>query len=43
MTGEFDPVTPPAWGQRAAQTLEKAYYIEYPEIGHGASGVQGCP
>jgi pimeloyl-ACP methyl ester carboxylesterase len=43
MTGEFDPVTPPAWGQRAAQSLKNAYFFEYPGIGHGTSGGRGCP
>lgn len=43
MTGEFDPITPPDWGRRAAATLSKAYFFEYPGVGHGASGVEGCP
>jgi len=43
MSGEFDPITPPAWGRKAAQTLSRAYYFEYPGIGHGASLIQGCP
>ena len=43
MSGEFDPVTPPEWGYKAAKTLENAYVYEYPGVGHGASGVDGCP
>jgi pimeloyl-ACP methyl ester carboxylesterase len=43
MTGEFDPVTPPAWGERVAQTLSRSHAFEYPGVGHGASFVQGCP
>lgn len=43
MSGEFDPITPPAWGQRAAATLSSAYVYEYPGVGHGASAVPGCP
>ena len=43
MTGEFDPVTPPAWGARAAKTLTNGYFFEYPGVGHGASVVAGCP
>lgn len=43
MTGEFDPVTPPAWGERVAQTLPRSHAFEYPGVGHGASFVQGCP
>jgi hypothetical protein len=43
MAGEFDPTTPPAWGQRAAETLKDAFFHEYPGIGHGASALSGCP
>jgi pimeloyl-ACP methyl ester carboxylesterase len=43
MNGEFDPITPPAWGQHAAETLDNAYLYIYPGVGHGASGVEGCP
>ncbi len=43
MNGEFDPVTPPAWGQHAAKTLENVYTFEYPGVGHGAGGLVGCP
>jgi pimeloyl-ACP methyl ester carboxylesterase len=37
LAGEFDPVTPPAWGERAAETLTNGYFFEYPGVGHGAS------
>ena len=43
MAGEFDPITPPAWGRKAAETLSRAYFFEYPGVGHGASVIQGCP
>jgi pimeloyl-ACP methyl ester carboxylesterase len=43
MTGEFDPIAPPAWSKHAAETLENGYYFEYPTVGHGASVVAGCP
>ncbi len=43
MSGEFDPITPPAWGLHAAETLENGTFIEYPGVGHGASLVPGCP
>jgi hypothetical protein len=42
MAGEYDPVTPPAWAKRAAQTLPNSFYFEYPGIGHGASFDSGC-
>lgn len=43
MAGEFDPITPPAWAFRAAETLENGMVFEYPGVGHGASIVEGCP
>lgn len=43
MAGEFDPITPPAWGLQVKQTLENSYYYEFPGVGHGASSVEGCP
>jgi pimeloyl-ACP methyl ester carboxylesterase len=41
MVGEFDPVTPPAWGRHAADTLSRSHLYEYPGVGHGASA-QEC-
>ncbi len=43
MQGEYDPITPPHWGQRAAETLSSGHYYLYPGVGHGASVVEGCP
>lgn len=43
MNGEFDPVTPPAWGQHAAETLGNAFVYVYPGVGHGAGALAGCP
>ena len=43
LAGEYDPITPPAWGLRVTETLENSYYYEYPGVGHGASSVDGCP
>ena len=43
LNGEFDPITPPAWGEHAAQTLSNAYVFTYPGIGHGATFVDNCP
>ena len=40
MQGEFDPVTPPAWGMHAAETLPNSYYYLYPGVAHGAGGTQ---
>ncbi len=43
LAGEYDPITPPAWGQRVADTLENGHLFLYPGVGHGASIVAGCP
>ncbi len=43
MTGEFDPITPPRWGQQVAARLSRSYAFAYPRVGHGASFVDGCP
>jgi pimeloyl-ACP methyl ester carboxylesterase len=41
LSGEFDPVTPPSWGNEAAATLPSSKHIVVPGIGHGATGI-GC-
>jgi len=44
LSGQFDPITPPEWGQLAAQTLSQSVFIELPNAGHGASLTGGdCP
>ena len=43
MQGEYDPITPPHWGLRAAETLTNDHYFLYPGVGYGASTVEGCP
>ena len=35
--GQFDPITPPSWGELAAQTLPNSRVITFPGVGHGAS------
>ena len=42
LTGQFDPIVPPGWGQQAAQMLTNGYFYEFPGVGHGVSGVE-CP
>ncbi len=43
IAGKFDPVTPPAWAQAAAQGLSKSFYVEVPNAGHGSSLTEACP
>ncbi len=42
MTGEYDPIVPPGWGQQATGTLTNSYFFEYPGMGHGVS-LGDCP
>lgn len=43
MAGEYDPITPPAWGERVAGQLSNATYAEFPAVGHAASVAGPCP
>jgi len=44
LQGEYDPVTPPANGMLAAQTLSRSYFFLFPGVGHGVkSPVSTCP
>lgn len=42
LAGEFDPITPPRWGELAAQNLSHSYFIEFPGLGHGTSVADEC-
>jgi pimeloyl-ACP methyl ester carboxylesterase len=44
LQGEYDPVTPPADGMLATQTLSKSYFFLFPGVGHGVySPISTCP
>jgi hypothetical protein len=43
LAGEYDPITPPSWGEDVAQGFSNNYYFEFPGIGHGASLSGECP
>ena len=43
VSGEFDPVTPPAWAEDAARTLSKSFYFNVPRAGHGSTLTEDCP
>ncbi len=43
LAGQYDPITPPAWGQRAAESLSNSYFYEFPGFGHGVSIDDACP
>ncbi len=36
LNGNFDPITPPAFGEAAAATLTRSYLVTFPFGGHGA-------
>jgi pimeloyl-ACP methyl ester carboxylesterase len=40
--GRFDPITPPAWGRLAAETLSQSHFYEFPNIGHGVMRANRC-
>ena len=42
LTDEYDPITPPANGKLAAQTLKHSYYFLFPGLGHGAEYNSPC-
>jgi pimeloyl-ACP methyl ester carboxylesterase len=43
LNGEYDPVTPPAWGEKAAETLSNSYVFTMPAGGHGVIDMTDCP
>jgi pimeloyl-ACP methyl ester carboxylesterase len=42
LAGEFDPITPPDWGQMTAGHLRRAYFYEFPGNGHWVTRSSGC-
>jgi len=40
MTGQYDPIVPPAFGEGVASTLEEASFYVFPGVSHGASGTE---
>lgn len=40
--GQFDPITPPEWGQLAAETLSNSFFYEFPNLGHGVLDSNRC-
>lgn len=42
LSGAFDPVTPPAYAERAAQTLPNSYQFVFNQGAHGALGSGEC-
>jgi Tol biopolymer transport system component/pimeloyl-ACP methyl ester carboxylesterase len=42
LSGRYDPVTPPAWGEMAAETLSNSFSYWFPNLGHGAMPSNPC-
>jgi poly(3-hydroxybutyrate) depolymerase/pimeloyl-ACP methyl ester carboxylesterase len=42
LAGQYDPITPPAWGRLAGETLENSFFYEFPGIGHGVIRSNQC-
>jgi pimeloyl-ACP methyl ester carboxylesterase len=42
LAGEYDPVTPPSFGRLVADTLENAFYVEFPGLGHYVFADSSC-
>ncbi|MFW2380669.1 MAG: alpha/beta fold hydrolase [Acidimicrobiales bacterium] len=40
LAGEFDPVTPPAWGELAAETLSNSQFVVLSGESHGVAGTE---
>jgi pimeloyl-ACP methyl ester carboxylesterase len=40
--GTYDPITPPAWAERAADTLSASHVVIVPGMGHGVVDVDWC-
>jgi pimeloyl-ACP methyl ester carboxylesterase len=43
LSGAYDPITPPAWGQAAADALPRSTHVVFPGVGHGAVDTLPCP
>lgn len=43
LNGQFDPATPPAWGEQVRANLANHFYYVFPGLGHAESVSGGCP
>lgn len=42
LSGEFDPITPPSWGQLVAENLENSFFYTFQTVGHGVVRSDAC-
>lgn len=43
LSGAYDPITPPSWGDAAAAYLENGTHVVFPDMGHGTVDTRPCP
>jgi pimeloyl-ACP methyl ester carboxylesterase len=43
LSGQYDPITPPAYSLQAAKTLSHSYRFVFPGTGHGVYQTNRCP
>lgn len=43
LAGEYDPITPPSWGESVAAGFSHSTFFTFPGRGHGVSLDGGCP
>jgi pimeloyl-ACP methyl ester carboxylesterase len=43
LSGAYDPITPPSWGDEAAAYLLVATHVVFPDMGHGTVDLRPCP
>jgi len=42
LSGNYDPITPPAWAELAAETLAQGQTLMMPAVGHGVIRSSAC-
>jgi pimeloyl-ACP methyl ester carboxylesterase len=42
LSGEYDPITPPRWGQLATETLSNSFFYEFTGLSHSIT-LHACP
>ena len=43
LSGAYDPITPPEWGEEAAAYLPWSTHVVFPNMGHGTIDIHPCP
>jgi pimeloyl-ACP methyl ester carboxylesterase len=43
LSGAYDPVTPPSWGDAAAAYLLASTHVVFPDMGHATVDIRPCP